>query len=174
MQQHLAFINSEYKVSVFISGYCSTIEENKKVDHTINLNLLSTHSNSTSTPMTSTATFPSCWDEKLCEENDSDFLESSDTEFDKFYNKHITDQCKKSSNNVYCNLDKIIYAEEVYGIIDTGTTVSLISKRYAIKNNIKFHSVPAGILSMANGFEIPRLQTVDLVYVEYDNDLGIR
>ena len=62
------------------------MKKTKKVDHTINLNLLSTHSNSTSTPMITATTIPS-WNGKLCEENYSD-LESSDTEFDNFYNKY--------------------------------------------------------------------------------------
>ena len=55
-----------------------------------------------------------------------------------------------------------------YGIIDTGANISVINQQFAIEHDIKFRKI-SGSLILANGNKIARMQTVDLVNVEYDN-----
>ncbi|GAA5799534.1 hypothetical protein HPULCUR_004950 [Helicostylum pulchrum] len=166
---------------------------NNNIDHSVNLNYLS---NDRTIPNHSVST--GCHDEKLSIDYDSD-AESSDNEYNSFFNKYVQTYTNSSINNNINNVgNKSVFAVRnnnvgdndnpcnincsplspatpiilnnilSYGIIDTGASVSLISKKYAQKYNIKFHSVP-GSLILADGSNIPRLQTVDPVLVEYDN-----
>ena len=54
-----------------------------------------------------------------------------------------------------------------YCLIDTGAEISLITKDFAVKNNIKFHNIPA-YLCVADGKKIPRQQTTEFLSIDYD------
>ncbi|EIE83945.1 hypothetical protein RO3G_08655 [Rhizopus delemar RA 99-880] len=99
--------------------------------------------------------------------------------FDEEYNKNVfairnnkvgeDDSLFESDNVAYSPVTPITLNNvNTYGIIDTGARVSVMNKKFAIDNNIKFHSVP-GNLVLANGDQIPRMRSVDYVNVEYDN-----
>ncbi|KAG1141269.1 hypothetical protein G6F37_012842 [Rhizopus arrhizus] len=101
------------------------------------------------------------------------------TSFDEEYNKNVfairnnkvgeDDSLFESDNVAYSPFTPITLNNvNAYGIIDTGARVSVINKKFAIDNNIKFHSVP-GNLVLANGDQIPRMRSIDYVNVEYDN-----
>ncbi|KAG1016578.1 hypothetical protein G6F26_012413 [Rhizopus arrhizus] len=104
---------------------------------------------------------------------------SINTSFDEEYNKNVfairnnkvgeDDSLFESDNVAYSPVIPITLNNvNTYGIIDTDACVSVMNKKFAIDNNIKFQSVP-GNLVLVNGDQIPRMRSNDYVNVEYDN-----
>jgi hypothetical protein len=49
--------------------------------------------------------------------------------------------------------------------LDSGAQVSVLHKKFAIDNGIKFHKVD-GSMVLADGSKIPREQTIDFVTID--------
>jgi hypothetical protein len=56
---------------------------------------------------------------------------------------------------------------KTYFTLDSGAQVSVLNKKFAIDNDIKFHKID-GSLVLADGSKIPREQTVDFVSIDHD------
>lgn len=61
----------------------------------------------------------------------------------------------------------IINSVKTYCTLDSGAQVSVLNKKFAIDNNIKFHKID-GCLVLADGSKIDREQTVDYLSIDYD------
>ncbi|KAG1490110.1 hypothetical protein G6F47_006392 [Rhizopus delemar] len=112
--------------------------------------------------------------------NNKHYDSSSEDKYELLVNEHLGNLI--SPNNVR-NIDNPFDSDCVsfsfvtpitlnnnntYGIIDTGTNVSVINKNFANANNIEFNYIPCYHV-LANSNKIPQMQATYFINVKYDN-----
>lgn len=74
----------------------------------------------------------------------------------------------KTDNVAYSPVTPIIINSiKSYGILDSGAQVSVMTKQFALENDIKFHKIDGSLL-LANGTQIDRNQTIHELSIDYD------